>query len=164
MHSPCVPHWTAAKRILCYLNHTRHHGLFFSVSSSFTLSAFSYVDWAGCPDDRRSTRGFCIYFSSHLLSWGSKKHPTVARSSIEAGYKAIANTVCELLWLQSLFSKLGVSLTKPSTLWCDDIGATYLSLNLVMHSKTKHVALGYGFVCVRVTTKSLQVLFISTKD
>lgn len=48
MHIPRVLHWKAIKCILRYLNHTRHFSLHFSVSSSFTLSAFFYVDQAGC--------------------------------------------------------------------------------------------------------------------
>lgn len=39
----------------------------------------------------------CIFLGSHLIYWSSKKQPTIARSSMEAGYKSLANTTCELL-------------------------------------------------------------------
>lgn len=67
MRNPHLTHWKAIKRILCYLNHTCHFGLHFTSSSACSLSAFSDVDWAGCPDDRRSTSGYCLYFGSHLI-------------------------------------------------------------------------------------------------
>lgn len=73
MHCPRVSHWQVFKRILRYLKLTSHFVLYFSPSSSFKLTAFSVEDWAGCPDDRKSTGGFCIYFGSHLISLGSKK-------------------------------------------------------------------------------------------
>ncbi|KAF5446008.1 hypothetical protein F2P56_031673, partial [Juglans regia] len=92
MHSPRQSHWQAVKRILCYLKLTISLGLFFSSVSSLKLTAFSDADWAGFPDDRKSTGGFCVYFGSHLVSWGSKKQPTIARSSTEAEYKSVANT------------------------------------------------------------------------
>ncbi|XP_041009156.1 uncharacterized mitochondrial protein AtMg00810-like [Juglans microcarpa x Juglans regia] len=164
MHNPRLPHWSAVKRILRYLNNTRQLGLSFSSSSSIKLTAFSDADWAGCPDDRRSTGGFCIYLGNHLISWGSKKQPTIARSSTEAEYKSVANTTFEILWLQSLLKELGVGLSDPPTLWCDNIGATYLSMNLVLHSRTKHVELDYHFIRERVAAKALHVAFVSSKD
>ncbi|KAD4584094.1 hypothetical protein E3N88_21695 [Mikania micrantha] len=66
MHSPTENHWSAVKRILRFLLGTINHGLLISHSSQIHLhayadshnsyiQAFSDADWAGCPDDRRST-------------------------------------------------------------------------------------------------------------
>ncbi|KAF5470623.1 hypothetical protein F2P56_011125 [Juglans regia] len=164
MHSPRLPHWQAVKRILRYLHHTKSLGLHFTSSSQHTLSAFYDADWVGCPDDRRSISGFCVYFGSHLISWGSKKQPTIARSSTEAEYKSVANATCEILWLQSLLKELGIFQKNPPTPWCDNLGATYLSVNPVLHSITKHVDLDYHFVREWVDAKTLQVSFISSND
>lgn len=83
---------------------------------------------------------------AHLISWGSKKQPRITRSSTEVEYKSLANATCEILWLQSLLKELGIFLSSASTLWCDNIGVTYLSKNPIMYSRTKHIELDYHFV------------------
>jgi histone deacetylase 1/2 len=91
LHAPTTVHWTAVKRILRYLQGTVSLGLRLNKSASILVSAFSDVDWAGCPDDRRSTGGFAVFFGSNLISWSARKQATVSRSSTEAEYKALAN-------------------------------------------------------------------------
>ena len=58
LHAPTSVHFTAVKRILRYLQATHSHGLKLGKSDSMLVSAYLDADWAGCPDDRRSTGGF----------------------------------------------------------------------------------------------------------
>lgn len=96
MHDPRTPHLNAHKRILRYVQGTLTHGLQMVRSSSLNkLVAYSDADWGGCPDTRRSTSGFCLYLGDNLISWSSKRQPTVSRSSAEAEYKGVANAVAE---------------------------------------------------------------------
>ncbi|XP_062074863.1 uncharacterized mitochondrial protein AtMg00810-like [Humulus lupulus] len=108
MQSPTDLHWLAVKRLLRYLKGTPHFGLHFSRSSDFSLQCFTDADWASCPDDRRSTSGFCIFLGDNLVSWSSSKQKVVSRSSTEAEYRSIANGTAELTWLESILHDLGV--------------------------------------------------------
>lgn len=78
-HDPLDVLWTAIKRMLRYLKHTISYDLLVRPSSSSKLSAFLDVDWAGFPDDRKFTSGYCTCFGCNLLSWTTKKQPMVSR-------------------------------------------------------------------------------------
>ncbi|GKE46080.1 retrovirus-related pol polyprotein from transposon TNT 1-94 [Tanacetum coccineum] len=94
MHALTENHWSAVKRILRYLHDMVEHG-----NPDTSLEAFLDADWAGDLDDRRSTGGFAIYLGSNLISWTARKQRTISRSSTEAEYKDLADTVPELTWL-----------------------------------------------------------------
>jgi histone deacetylase 1/2 len=164
LHAPTTSHWTAVKRILRYIQGTLQLGLTFHRSSSTLLSAFSDADWAGDLDDRCSTGGFAIFFGPNLISWSARKQATVSRSSTEAEYKSLANATAELIWVEALVRELGVSLKERPCLWCDNLGATYLSVNHIFHARTKHIEIDHHFVRERVADRLLDIRFISTKD
>ncbi|KAL3521037.1 hypothetical protein ACH5RR_019186 [Cinchona calisaya] len=60
---------------------------------AFSLIMYVDVDWASYPDTRLCIIGYAIYFGSNLISWSSKKQPTVSRSSAESEYPSIAFVV-----------------------------------------------------------------------
>jgi hypothetical protein len=58
----------------------------------------------------------------------------VSRSSTKAEYKSLANATAELIWIQAVLHELGVAQSQPARLWCDNLGATYLTVNPVFHA------------------------------
>jgi len=132
--------------LLRYLKGTIHHGLSFTRSSSITLSAFSDSDWAGNLDDRTSTTAYILFLGGNVIFWASCKQHSVARSSTKAEYRAIAVTSAELAWVQQLLRELHASPPAPPTVYCDNVGATYLCANPVFNSHMKHIAIDFHFV------------------
>ena len=164
LHAPTTVHWAAVKRILRYIKQCTSLGIKLLKSSSTLISAFSDADWAGSGDDRRSTGGFAIFFGSNLVSWSARKQSTVSRSSTESEYKAIADATAEVMWIQTLLRELSVRTPAAAKLWCDNIGAKYLSQNPVFHARTKHIEVDYHFVRERVARRLLEIDFVSSGD
>nr|XP_020185370.1 uncharacterized mitochondrial protein AtMg00810-like [Aegilops tauschii subsp. strangulata] len=139
MHAPRDTHWNLVKRILQYIRGTTALGLTLTASPSTDLVAYSDADWAGCPDTRRSTSGYCVYLGPSLISWSSKRQPMVSLSSDEAEYRAVANAVAECSWLLQLLQELLLDVPEATIFYCDNVSAVYLSTNPVHHRRTKHI-------------------------
>jgi len=136
----------------------------FSLSSFFcTAYCLHDADWAGSIDDRKSTISYYIFLGTNHIFWSSKKQCTVARSSTEAEYRGVANAATEVVWLQWLLRELGVP-QSPLIVLCDNLGATYLSVNLIRHPRSKHVEIDIHFVRDYVANGVLNVRFVSTKN
>jgi len=75
-----------------------------------------------------------------------------------------ANTAAEVIWIRSLLKELGLTLSTLPKIWCDNIGATYLSINPIFHARTKHVAIDFHFVLEMVAPKNLKILFVPSDD
>ena len=164
MQRPTTTHLTALKRIMRYLKGTIFHGLLLQKPTSSALIAFSDADWAGNKDGYTSTSAHLVYYGPNLISWKSSKQKAVARSSTEAEYRSLANTAAELSWITSLLIELGVSSSSTPSILCDNLSATYLTHNLVYHTRMKHIAIDIHFVRDLVQQQKLKIHHVSTVD
>jgi hypothetical protein len=163
MNAPTDIHLTAAKRILRYIKGTLDHGLFYTLGL-ISLSAFSDADWAGDPNDRRSTSGLLVFLGHNPITCSAKKQLTVSRSSTEAEYRALASASTELCWLCTLVKDLDIYLYDPLVLWCDNVLALTIASNPIFHAQTKHIEVDFHFIHERALRKDLQVKLVSTVD
>ncbi|XP_072052143.1 secreted RxLR effector protein 161-like [Arachis hypogaea] len=107
MANPGKTHWEAVKWILRYLKGTIDTGLCFS-GKSCQISGFVDSDYAGDLDRRRSTTDYVYKIQGALISWRSMLQATVALSTTDAEYMAVAEGVKEALWLRNLLDDLGL--------------------------------------------------------
>ncbi|KAI3701690.1 hypothetical protein L6452_26950 [Arctium lappa] len=157
MHRPTVNHWTALKRLLRYLHGSIHLGIFLRRNSPLQLHAFTDADWAGDKKTYRSTTGYVVYLGSNPIAWSSKRQSTLARSSTEVEFRAVASTTTEVQWIVSLLSELGFKSIVTPTIFCDNLSAIHYSANPIFHSRMKHLALDFHFVREKVQEGTIRV-------
>jgi hypothetical protein len=103
-------------------------------------------------------------FGSGAVSWSSKKQPTVALSSTKAEYRSVAIVACEVLWLQKLFSDLGLLVDAHVVIYCDNISSILLANNPVYHARTKHIEVHYHFIREKVIAKEIDLIHVNIED
>ena len=157
-------HWKAVKRILRYMGGTIHYGLhLLKPVQPLGLRGFCDSDWASDVDDRWSTSSDCVFLGPNLVSWWSKKQPLVARSSIEAEYRSLADITAEIVWLKSFLEELKVPSSRP-VVCCDNLSIVIVSHNPILHSRTMHVELSLFFVREKVMQGKLLIAHVPSSD
>nr|GEU50516.1 uncharacterized mitochondrial protein AtMg00810-like [Tanacetum cinerariifolium] len=102
-------------------------------TSALDLCAYCDSDWAGDVVSHTSTTGFCIFLGDSLISWKSKKQDVLSRSYTETEYRVMAVTTSEIVWLRWLLVDIGVHITSPTPLYCNNRSAIQIARNTVFH-------------------------------
>ena len=139
-------------------------GLFFRKTENRDTKVYSDADWAGNITDKRSTSGYCSFVWGNLVTWRSKKQSVVARSSAEAEYRALAQGICEGIWIKRVLSELGQMSSFPILMMCENQAAISIAKNPVHHDRTKHVEIDRHFITEKVTNETVKLNYIPTKQ
>jgi hypothetical protein len=84
------------------------------------LVGFTDSDWAGDPDDRKSTVGYVFSLGSGPVTWACKKQQAIVLYSVEEEYRAAVNASQEALWLRQILLEFGFHHHHSTSLWCDN--------------------------------------------
>ena len=118
----------------------------FKKNDTLALEAYTDVDYAGSIVDRRSTTRYCTFLGGNLVTWRSKKHNVVTRSYAESEFRAIAQGLCELLWLKIILDNLKIKWDDPMKLYCDKKSTINIAHNPIQHNRTKHIEIDRHFI------------------
>ena len=147
---------------------TQELGLTFKKSvSPLSFEGFCDSGWGASTVDRRSITGYNFQLSSTepLISWKSRKQQTVAWSTCEAEYVALANAVQEAKFLNQLCKDMKVSIKQgKSLIRIDNQGAMNLAKNPVHHQRTKHIDIKYHFIRLEIQEGRINVEYVPTKQ
>ena len=105
-----------------------------------------------------------MFLGGNLITWSSIKQKAVARSSTEAEYRAFSSAATDLMWVQHLRTKIGISISQPLVLWSDNLGAQALACNPVYHARTKHIELDVHFIRNLISEHKLEVRYVPNES
>jgi hypothetical protein len=188
MQAPMTSHWQSCKRILRYLAGTKDIGIRFNgnqdqafhgrtafnfkgadvterkkLFKSGQLVGYSDADWARDLDTRRSQSGYVFILAGGPVAWRSARQPTVALSSCESEYVALAEASCEAIFLRRVLAELHHRQPSPTTIYEDNTGAIGLTNAPIHHKRMKHVDIKYNFVRERAMAKQIDIQQEDTK-
>ena len=180
--NPGPDHWKAVLRIFRYLKFTGPMGIVYKYSvtnvdnqlvmfrsandlgglGNPVLSGYSDANFARDIDTRRSTSGFIFMLAGAPISWQSRAQATVALSSTEAEYIALAGAAQEAIWFLQVLREFKFAITAPVLIYEDNQSTIKLVENPVFHKKSKHVDIKYHFVRELVENRTLAIQYAST--
>ena len=117
--------------------------------------------------DRKSISGygFQLCKTGPLVSWKSKKQQTVALSTCEAEYTALAETVQEGKFLKQLCVDLGIiAVSKSILVNADNQGAIKLAKNPAFHKRSKHIDVKCHFIRSEVQQGTVSIRYITSEE
>ena len=163
MSNPNAGSMIIAKHVLRYIKGTKENKLCFSkIEGNMIINGFCDADWAS-SEDRKSITGYCFQLSNHgpLISWKSRKQPTVALSTCEAEYMSLVSAIQEGKYLKSLIIEV-TGFNLDFELNCDNQGTIALAKNPVKHQRTKHIDIKYHFIREEICNGYVNVVYIPT--
>ena len=163
MAKPGWSHWMAVKRIMRYVRGSLDLKLQLG-GSHIELMGYCDADWAGDANDRRSTTGYAFILGDGVVSWSSKRQPTVALSTTEAEYMAASHCTREAIWLRQLMADVRCKQVGGTLVMCDNQGAIALAKNPVHHARTKHIDVQHHFVREKVERGLIRLEYCPTED
>ena len=101
LSDPRLSHWSAAKKVIRYLQGTKDLMLTYRRTNTLDIVGFSDVDYASYMDDNKSTSGYIFIMAGRAISWKSVKHILTASSTMQAEYVACYEGTCHAIWLRN---------------------------------------------------------------
>jgi len=180
-------HLSAATYTLRYLRNTANLAIQYKTSDSEATMPIIYTDsdFAGDPDDRKSTSGDVFMLARGTITWRARKQPLVAFSTVEAEYIGASDAAKEAIRVRSLYAHIlygkilykyaeqyphclcsdnDSKATEPQQIFVDNQGAIQLAKNLKFHEGTKHISVRFHFIRDACERNAIKTTYLPTSD
>ena len=157
-----IDDYTKVKRILKYLQGTKHMGLIFRGNfdniECFVDASLGTNDISG-----KSTTGFVVKMFGDVISWRSKKQVHVALSSAEAEFIAMSVACKEVVCLKEMAKRL-LKLDILPVIYEDNTSAIKMAKTEDSQSLKHIVKLCFHYIRFEAIKRNVEIKWISTAD
>ena len=130
-------HFKSLKRISCYLKERKEYSIKYSrYWNKETIHGFADANWANDKIDRKNESAILLKlgYNDSLIIWKSSKQKTVALSSCEAEYMALALCVQEVSMAMNIFKAIGLDYSVK--VFSDNHSAKHLVDNPIINERS----------------------------
>ena len=162
--NPSPEHLRLAHYVLGYLAGTTDMCIRYCGATGEGLHGYTDSSLGDQTDDRHSTSGYVFLLADGAISWSSRKQKTVAQSSTEAEYMAMADAANQAAWYYSFLEELGYTMDDPIPVHGDNKGAIDLALNPVTGRRSKHIEIKHHATREYVERSTIRLVRTPTAD
>ena len=162
--TPSMRHWKAMKHVCRYLRGTINYGIKYRQNGSKpVLTEWTDADWARDQEKRRSRSGYVLRLSSGPILWCSKMQTSVAMSTTEAEFDALAGTVRDVIWVRAILQDVGVQIRMPTAIFEDNLVSIAWTDSIQGLRNVKHVSIKYQYVREAVKENAVEIRYTPTE-
>jgi len=162
--APTARDLKAARRALYYLEQTQNDGIVFcTYGLPFELFVTTDASY-DCHLDSKSHTGASFHlgrFSGSFMSF-SKKQKITADSSTVAEFIGAHASCQNIAWVTNLLTEMKIKLTKPATLYQDNISTINILHKKGNEARTKHIDLRFNSIREFIQQKRITVKHLQT--
>ncbi len=125
--------------------------------------AFSDNDYAVDVETRNYVSGWGIVFADVLMVWQSKNQRRFFLLSSEAEYVALAKVAKNVKLIYMNLTFIGIKVELPLVVRVDNNGAIFMTENIHVGQRTKHVDICWRFVIEFVDDGFFKVIFMRSE-
>lgn len=161
---PTKEHTAALKHLWRYLSGTKDKGIVFRRSEEgLQMTMFVDADHSNDFSNGKSITGFVGMMSQGPYVYKSKYQSSVAQSTCEAEYMALASASNEAKWTRMLLKELGIE-TGPFVVRCDNQSTIKVGQKPILNQRTKHITTKYHVVREYIKKKVINVQYVKSAD
>ena len=128
------------------------------------LHSYSDSSIGDNTEDCHSTSSYIFLLANGMTSWSSPKQKTIAQSTSEAEYMALANVANQAVWYCGFLRELGYTVKDAVPLHSDNKGAVDLALNPVTGHQSKPIDIKHHVIHKYIEDGQISLICTPTEE
>ena len=165
--NPSDHHFKCITRAFGYLDYYQNSTLTYRMKPDETpniIRAYTDANYAGEKSTAKLTSGYLYTLHDTVFSWASKRQETVAESTMEAEYIALAQTGRHAAWVIGFMEEIGHPLKGLLPVFCDNEAAiSNATGEEVSFKRSKYINVKYHKIREHIANNEIKVKYVPVR-